>query len=175
MSQIITKGNYMDAQYDVFKKFSTQWAIVNAGTADDFNCMTLGWGMMGNIWGHPGAALTIYVQPSRYTFEYMERSDYFTVCFLPEQYHKAAEILGTVSGRDCDKVAMAGLTPKNLENGIGYEEAELTFVCKKICSQQFDINCVPEHMREGMYSKLEPHYMYIGYIEDAFGEMKEWQ
>lgn len=172
MAQIITKENYLDAQYDVFRKFSTQWGIVTAGSMDDFNCMTLGWGMMGNIWGHPGAALTIYVQPSRYTFRYMERNDYFTVCFLPESHRRDAEILGTLSGRDCDKVAMTCLTPKALEQGVGFEEAELTFVCRKVCSQQFELERTPEHMRRGMYSKLEPHYMYIGYIEDAFGVMK---
>ena len=172
MAQIITKENYLDAQYDVFRKFSTQWGIVTAGSVDNFNCMTLGWGMMGNIWGHPGAALTIYVQPSRYTFDFMERNDYFTVCFLPESHRRDGEILGRVSGRDCDKVALTSLTPKALEHGVGFAEAELTFVCRKICSQQFELERTPEHMRLGMYSKLEPHYMYIGYIEDAFGEMK---
>ena len=48
---------------------------------------------------------------------------------------------------------------------------ELYKVNKKTDAQQFDINCVPEKWREGVYSKAEPHYMYIGYIEDAFGEM----
>ncbi len=172
MEQIITKENYRDAQYDVFRKFNSQWAIVTAGNMDDYNCMTLGWGMMGNVWGHPGSALTIYVQPSRYTFEYMERNDYFTVCFLPEEYREDARILGTLSGRDGDKVAKTKLTPVAMEHGVGFAESELTFVCRKVCSQQFDIDKVPEHMREGMYSKLEPHYFYIGYIEDAFGVMK---
>lgn len=172
MAEIITNENYLDGKYDVFRKFSTQWGIVTAGSIDDYNCMTLGWGMMGNIWGHPGAALTIYVQPSRYTFQFMQKNDYFTVCFLPEEYRKAGEILGTLSGRDCDKVAAAGLTPLAMEHGVGFAQSELTFVCKKICAQQFDIDCVPEHMRNGMYSRLEPHYMYIGYVVDAFGEMK---
>ncbi len=167
---MITKENFMDAKYDVFRKFSTQWAIVTAGSMDDYNCMTLSWGMMGNVWDHPGYALTIYVRPDRYTFGFMERNDYFTVCFLPEKNRKDAEILGTISGRDGDKVAKTSLTPVAMEHGVGFAEAELTFVCKKVCSQQFDINCVPEKMRKGVYSKHEPHYMYIGYIEDAFGK-----
>ncbi len=172
MDKIITKENFRDASYDVFKKFNDQWGIVTAGGIDDYNCMTLGWGMMGNVWAHPGSALTIYVQPSRYTFEYMEKNDYFTVCFLPEEHRADAEILGTLSGRDGDKVAKTKLTPVAMEHGVGFVESELTFVCRKVCSQQFDINCVPEAMRKGMYSRLEPHYFYIGYIEDAFGVMK---
>ena len=172
MEQIITKENFIDGKYDVFRKFNSQWAIVTAGSIDDYNCMTLGWGMMGNVWGHPGSALTIYVQPSRYTFEYMERNDFFTVCFLPEEYREDAQLLGTLSGRDGDKVAKTKLHPVAMEHGVGFEESELCFVCRKICSQQFDLDKVPEFMREGMYSKVEPHYFYIGYIEDAFGVMK---
>lgn len=172
MAEIITKENFLDGKYDVFRKFNSQWAIVTAGSIDDYNCMTLGWGMMGNVWGHPGSALTIYVQPSRYTFEYMERNEYFTVCFLPEENRKDAEILGTLSGRDGDKVVKTSLTPVAMEHGVGFAESELTFVCRKVCSQQFDMDKVPDFMREGMYSKVEPHYFYIGYIEDAFGIMK---
>ena len=172
MAEIITKENFLNGKYDVFRKFNSQWAIVTAGSIDDYNCMTLGWGMMGNVWGHPGSALTIFVQPSRYTFEYMERNDYFTVCFLPEEKRKDAEILGTLSGRDGDKVAKTTLTPVAMAHGVGFAESELTFVCRKICSQQFDMDKVPDFMREGMYSKVEPHYFYIGYIEEAFGVMK---
>lgn len=170
----INKENFREASYDVFSKFAGQCAIVTAGDMQDFNCMTLGWGMMGNIWGHPGSALTIYVQPSRYTFEYMQKNTYFTVCFLPREYHEDALTLGRISGRDGDKIAHTRLTPKALAYGVGYEEAELTFVCKKICAQQFDMDCVPDFMKEGMYKTYAPHYFYIGAVEDAFGEMKEW-
>jgi len=171
---LITKENFRTACYDVFQKFTDQYAIVTAGDMQDFNCMTLGWGMMGNVWGHPGPALTVYVQPSRYTFEYMQKNAYFTVCFLPKEYHDDALTLGRISGRDGDKIAHTRLTPVALAQGVGYKEAELTFVCRKICAQQFDFAATPKHMQEGMYSKLAPHYFYIGAVEDAFGEMKEW-
>jgi len=170
----ITNENFRQASYDVFQKFTDQYAIVTAGDLGDFNCMTLGWGMMGNVWGHPGPALTIYVQPSRYTFEYMQKNEYFTVSFLPGEYHEDARVLGRISGRDGDKIAHTHLHPVALSHGVGYEEAELTFVCKKICAQQFDISCVPDFMKEGMYKTYAPHYFYIGAVVDAFGEMKEW-
>ena len=31
-----------------------------------------------------------------------------------------------------DKISLTSLTPKMLRNAVGFEEAELTFVCKKI-------------------------------------------
>ncbi len=171
MANKITKENFLDAKYDIFRKFSEQWAIVSAGSIDDYNCMTLSWGMMGNVWEHPGAAVTIYVRPDRYTFEFMEKNDYFVISFLPEENRKDAEILGTVSGRDGDKVAKTSLTPVKLEKGVGFAQSELTFVCRKVFAQQFDVDCVPEKWRDGVYSSHPAHYMYIGYIEDAFGEV----
>lgn len=172
MSQQITKENYIDASYDVFKKFHQQLGILTCGDFDDFRCMTIGWGMMGNVWGHPGSAITVYVHPSRYTFSHMMDKEYFTVCFLPEERRGDAITLGTHSGRNGDKIALTGLTPKRLEHGVGFEEAELTLVCRKLCAQQFDIQAVPDFVRNGIYSKLEPHYFFIGAIEDAFGTVK---
>ena len=88
--------------------------------------------------------------------------------------HDDALTLGRISGRDGNKIAHTRLTPVALSHGVGYKEAELTFVCRKICAQQFDFDATPPHMQQGMYSKLAPHYFYIGAVEDAFGEMKEW-
>lgn len=169
MSTIINKDNFIDAKYDVFKKFHSQLGVVSVGEEGDFRCMTIGWGMMGNVWGHPGSAITVYVHPSRYTFEYMQEKEYFVVSFFPEQYHDDVFQLGRTSGRDGDKVAQTRLTPKTIEHGVGFEEAELTFVCRKISAQQFKLENCPQHMVDGIYSKMEPHYMYIGFIEDAFG------
>lgn len=172
MSQKIDRENFIEAKYDVFKKFHQQLGILTCGELQDFRCMTIGWGMMGNVWGHPGSALTVYVHPSRYTYEYLQEKDYFSVCFLPEQYHEDAIILGTNSGRDGNKIAMTGLTPVEIEHGVGFEQSELTFVCRKIYAQQFEINSVPANVREGIYSKMEPHYMFIGAVENVFGTVK---
>lgn len=167
----ITKENYIDGQYDVFKKFHSQLAVLSAGNIDDFNCMTIGWGAMGNIWGHPASAITVYVIPQRHTFQYLNKEEYFTISFFSEEYKEDLLYLGTHSGKDEDKISKTKLTPIALENGVGFKEAQLTFVCKKIYCDQFDINKVPDFMREKVYKTFEPHYEFIGYIEDAFGEI----
>ena len=46
--------NYKAKDYRVFEMFSEQWALVTAGTMERFNSCTLGWGSLGNIWGHDG-------------------------------------------------------------------------------------------------------------------------
>ena len=172
MGRIVTRENFREIYYDVFQKFDDQLGILTTGTIHDFRCLTIGWGMMGNVWGHPGSALTVYVSPSRYTFEYLQKNEYFSVCFMPTEYHEDVMLLGGLSGRDGDKVSRTRLISKALTQGVGFEQAELTFVCRKLGAQQFDLNCVPDRMREGLYRQVEPHYMYIGEIVDAFGEMK---
>lgn len=54
---------------------------------------------------------------------------------------------------------------------MGFEQAKLTFVCKKIYSHKFDIKDVPQDIASTLYAPGQPiHYMYMGEIEDVFGE-----
>ena len=165
----ITKDNFMDQAYPVFRKFSRQLAVLTAGTMEDFNSMTIGWGMLGNVWGHaPG--ITVYVSPSRYTQQFLEKYEFFTVCFFDEAHHGDVMTLGTTSGRDGDKIARTSLTPVALPGAVGFKEAELTLVCRKVYGAQFNTEKLPEFTRE-MYKRFAPHYEYIGVIEDAFGAL----
>ena len=97
----------MHLEADVFRKFDKQWALVTAGTPEHYNTMTISWGGLGTLWRRPVA--TVYVKKNRYTFEFMEQSDYFTVSFYPEEQRRALSLLGSTSGRDGDKIAAAGL------------------------------------------------------------------
>ena len=40
--------------YKAFTMFEERWALVTAGTLDDFNTCTVSWGSMGNVWGPNG-------------------------------------------------------------------------------------------------------------------------
>ena len=168
MAEKITKENFLDAKYDVFRKFSEQWAIVSAGKIDDYNCMTLSWGMLGNVWEHPGAAVTIYVRPDRYTFEFMEKNDYFVISFLPEKNRKDAELLGTLSGRDGDKFAATGLTVAKTAEGTPYPaEANLVLVCRKLYADDLKENAFidPEMLKH--YAAKDYHRFYICEITEV--------
>ena len=117
-------------QVDPFTKFEKDWALLTAGTKEHFNSMTIGWGSLGTVWNRD--VLTVYVRPDRYTWQFMKDSDTFTVSFFPESCRPALTVMGRLSGRDGDKVAAAGLTPRFLPQGITFAEATETFVCKKI-------------------------------------------
>lgn len=167
--------------YKAFAMFENRWALVTAGTLDDFNTCTVSWGSMGNIWGPNGgdiSTVTVYIHPARYTQEFMAKYDTFTVSFFPESYRKALGYLGSHSGRDENKVANSGLIPVAVGDGVTFKEAELTFVCKKLYEHQFDEAHLAEKVKDyyasnpavytqAGHDRWEPHYMYIGEVVDA--------
>lgn len=149
---------------DVLNVFNNDWALVTAGEIDNYNTMTIGWGGLGTIWNKPVA--TVYIRPNRYTYKFMEENDYFTVSFYDEKYKRALGILGSKSGKDCDKVALAGFNEKSVGNSVTFEEAEVTLLCKKIYYQDMDSAQIPEDVKERFYANEPVHRLYIGEVID---------
>ena len=147
---------------DIFSEFDQVWALVTAGTPDNFNTMTISWGGLGTLWGKPVA--TVYIRTSRYTHEFVDANEYFTISFYPEEYKKVLGVLGSKSGREMDKMHDSGLTPKYLDQGITFEEAKYTLVCRKLFKQQLAIENIPEEVVDIYYKKDAPHDMYIAEV-----------
>ena len=152
----------MEFTTDIFSRFNEKWALLTAGTGEDFNGMTISWGGLGTLWGKPVA--TVYVKPIRYTWQYMEKYGFFTVSFFPAEYRDDLMIMGSKSGRDGDKIALTRLTPAALEHGVAFAQAETTLVCRKIYWQDLIRENMPPEVAERIYTPEEPHRMYIGEV-----------
>jgi flavin reductase (DIM6/NTAB) family NADH-FMN oxidoreductase RutF len=161
----------MEFQVDVFGQFDKKWALVTAGDAECFNTMTISWGGLGTIWGKPVA--TTYVRTSRYTHEFLDKNEYFTISFFPEEYRKVLGVLGSKSGRDMDKMHDGGLTAKTVEvtkeNGekaetMTFEEAEVTLVCRKLFMQRLEPDNILDENVKKFYASDAPHDAYIGEV-----------
>ena len=113
-----------------FKLIGSDWGLVTAGNHDSMNTMTVSWGGVGIMWNRP-VAFT-FIRPQRYTFEFVEREEFYSVCFFDEQYRGALSFCGSKSGRDYDKIKESGLTPVYSDGTVYYEEAKLVLICKKI-------------------------------------------
>ena len=133
--------------------FDKEWALLTVGNKEKFNTMTVSWGGLGTLWHKP--VVTIYLRPNRYTYELMESNDYFTISFYDEDYKQDLVTLGTKSGRDINKIALTKLRPESLKEGITFENAKLTIICKKIYHQDLDINNIPKEEKYKFY-KNEP-------------------
>lgn len=152
----------MNFQTDIFEQYDKKWALLTAGNKEKFNTMTISWGGLGTLWGKPVA--NVYVRTTRYTHEFIDNSDYFTISFFSDEYKKTLAVLGSKSGRDMDKMKDSGLVPKQLEHSMTFEEAEVTLVCKKLFKQTLDVKNMPEDIRTQYYENQPDHDMYIGEV-----------
>ncbi len=151
-------------EFNPFNKISRQWMLVTAGDGSRSNTMTASWGGVGIMWGKPVA--TVYIRPQRYTKEFIDRNEYFTLSFLPEEYRKALNVCGTVSGRDVsDKWQEAGLHPAEIDGTTGVEEADEIFVCRKLYAQEMLPQCfIDGECDTKWYPEKDYHTMYIAEI-----------
>lgn len=116
---------------DVINLIDKQWMLVTAGTPEKYNTMTASWGALGCLWNKPVAI--IFIRPERYTHDFIEKGGRVSLSFFDEQYRDALKLCGSRSGRDCDKVAEAGLTAQALENGtMVFDQARLTLDCRQL-------------------------------------------
>ena len=153
---------------EIFSQFDKKWALLTAGSLDNFNTMTVSWGGLGTIWNKSVA--TVYVRLSRYTHEFMDNNDYFTVSFYPEAQRKTLGVLGSKSGRDMDKINGSGLTPVKAGKSVSFKEAEITLVCRKLFRQRVELSNIPEEIVKACYGSGDPHDMYIGEVVDIISK-----
>jgi len=122
--------------------FDRQWMLITAGdfAKGDFNTMTIGWGAIGTMWSRPFAFVA--VRHSRYTYQFTQKYDTFTLCAFPEEHRQALRLLGSRSGRDGDKITASGLTPEaaSVVAAPSFAEAELVIECQKMYAD--DLNPV---------------------------------
>ena len=175
-----------------FKKFNVredftengfQWfhdaELLAAGDKVKSNAMTIGWGGIGTLWGR--TALTVYVAEKRYTKEFMDEAEYFTVMVFDVKDSGSAEerlqgkkvlnYMGTKSGRDGDKAQALGLHTAFTANGTPYyTEATMVIECKIMYAAPFD----PQYFKSDAPKKMYAHFpagihsMYIGEVVNAW-------
>ena len=152
---------------NVFSLIGERWMLITAGTPERCNTMTASWGGLGVLWGKQTA--TCYIRPQRYTYEFMEAGEAFTLSFFGEEYRKALAFCGAKSGRDVDKIKQCGFT---VAAGAGdapyFEEADLVLVCKKAYWQDLDPSHFLDPEIEKHYPQKDYHRMYIGEIVEAY-------
>lgn len=147
----------------LFGQLDKKWMLVTAGTEDDCNTMTAGWGGLGVLWGAPCA--TCYIRPQRYTRELLDREEYFTLSFFGEEYRPQLALCGRESGRDVNKAEKCGFTVCTSQQGAVYfEQAELVLVCRKRYVQAMDPAAMPADVLERWYPEKDYHLTYIGEI-----------
>lgn len=161
------KIDISELQMNPMTKIGKEWMLVTAGCQErGYNTMTASWGHLGHIWGFDTSV--IYVRPQRYTKQFVDREEKYTLCFFPG-YKKEMGYLGTKSGRDEDKVAAVGLTPVFGDGFTYFAEASLVLVCRKLYQAPLkEEYFLDKSIVTDDYPKKDFHDLYVGEILEVY-------
>lgn len=150
-------------QGNPFHMIGQDWMLITAEKDGKVNTMTASWGGLGIMWGKNVAFMVI--RPHRYTKEFIDSADTFSLSFYDESFRKVLGYLGNVSGRDEDKVLKSELTVAH-ENEIPYfSEANTVLLCKKLFAQPYEEqNFIDKDITGICYPEKDFHILYISEI-----------
>lgn len=150
-----------------FSKIADDWFLVTAGDENGYNTMTASWGSLGTMWGK-SAAVTV-IRPQRYTKEFIDKNEYFTISFLKEGNKDKLSFCGSKSGRDFDKAKETGLEPVFVDKTTTFEQAELVLICRKVFAQDITPDSfLDKAIIDKWYPEKDFHTAYVGEIVKAY-------
>jgi len=151
-----------------FRLINDDNMLITAGQVGGYNTMTASWGTVGILWNRPIAIC--FIRPHRYTFQFAEKSDYYTLSFFEEKYRNILNYCGSHSGRDVKKAEQTGL--QILETSLGnvtFKQARLVLECRKLYSDFLkQDNFLIQGITEKFYPDKDFHKFYIGEIKSCF-------
>ena len=151
---------------NAIKLIGNDWMLITAKDGDKTNAMTASWGALGVLWNKP--VCICFVRPQRHTYSLVEKEDRFSFAFLPDGYRDALRLCGTKSGRDCDKLALAGLSSAELDGVPVICESKIVLVCRKLyCDDLKAAHFLDESLLEN-YKNNDYHRFYVCEIEKAY-------
>lgn len=148
---------------NIFKLIGKDWMLVAAQKDGKTNAMTASWGFAGVMWGKN--CLITAIRPQRYTKEFIDSSDTFSITILPDGYRDTLNYFGSVSGRDEDKIAKSGLTVEKCENTPYFAEGKLVLICRKMFAQEIKAESfIDKEALEKWYTNNDLHTLYVAEI-----------
>ena len=148
-------GNLID-------KLKNDWMLITAQKDEKVNTMTASWGGFGELWGKDVSY--IVVRPSRYTYEFLQQGEFYSLCFFDDSQKSILAACGKESGRDTDKISKHNLTV-SFDNAPYFQEAQLVIICKKLYSQMIEKdNFEDKNFADATYPDTDIHRLYIGEI-----------
>lgn len=169
MENVFEEISPREIKENPIKLFGDDWAVVAAGTPDDFNELTVSWGALGDCWWDNMPIAVIFVSATRYTHKYLEANDTFSINVFPPEFRKAVAYIGSHSGRDGDKVKATGLDVEFTDNNTPiFTQSRLIIECRKVYSHDLDPSRFSESLignyAQKKFQGVVPHTVYFGEI-----------
>ena len=161
--------NINDFKINPFEKIGKEWMLVTSENSEKVNTMTASWGGLAVLWNKNIAFIVL--RPQRYTKEFIDSSNEFSLSFFDEQYKSTLGYLGKVSGRNEDKIANSNLKITHINNVPTFEEASLVITCKNLYKQDLRPDCfIDTSLDEKNYPNKDYHTLYFAEITGIFSK-----
>lgn len=155
-------------EFNPFTTIGSDWALVSAGSKNKANTMTVSWGGVGVMWGKNVAF--IFVRDTRYTKEFIDNGDFFSISFMNKEYKEQLNYCGSHSGRDVDKIAQTGLT-WNYKHSIPFiDESSFVMLCQKLSATRLTEDSFISADIKKWYPDDNMHTMYIAEIIEVMAK-----
>lgn len=152
-----------------FANFIGKGALLTAKRSDGaLNTMTVSWGTSGVLWNKE--VCTVFVRPQRYTHEFCEDADIFTLSFFGDERRDTLTYCGTKTGRDVDKFTTCELNYTIENDACIFDDAKLTLVLKKLYKQQMTNECFLDNELLKNYKNKDFHTSYTCEIIDIIAK-----
>jgi len=150
------------------KSIGNDWLLITSGTPEKFNTMTASWGAVGVLWSKPVGIC--FIRPTRYTFDFINKDQIFTLSFFTEKEHSILQYCGSKSGRNVDKIAQTGLIPLQTNSGgIAFKQSRLCIECSKVYYDDLKpSNFILSGTDQQNYPLKDYHRMFIGEIVNVY-------
>lgn len=148
---------------NIFHLLNDEWMLITAQKDNIVNTMTASWGGFGILWNK--RVSNVVIRPQRYTKEFIDGSSTFSLCFFDKEYKKTLAYLGSVSGKDENKIEKSNLTINHIKDTPYFEEASMVIICKKLYAQELKPECfIEKEVDSNTYPDKDYHTMYISEI-----------
>lgn len=160
--------DYMSVAEEAMSQISNGGgAFLTVKNGDNVNTMTIGWALIGVMWGKP--IMTVAVRKSRHTFRIMENASDFNVSVPRTDMAKELEFCGSRSGRDCNKFEECGikLRPAEKVQSPLIDIPGMHFECKIALRSPMNPQLlIDEYVH--LYPGKDYHTLYFGEILDCY-------
>ena len=161
--------NINELQFNPFTKIGKDWMLVTSTDGEKTNSMTASWGGLGVLWDKNVAFIVL--RPQRYTKEFVDRSEEFSLSFFDDSFKKTLGYFGSITGRDEDKISKSGLHLSFINNVPTFEEASLVLTCKNLYKHVLTQDeFVDKSIVDLDYKANDYHTLYLAEITGAFSK-----
>ena len=152
---------------NAFELIGDDWMLITAEKGGKVNTMTASWGGLG-VFCAKNVAF-VFIRPQRYTKEFIDNSDTFSLSFLSDNYREQLSYLGKVSGRNEDKIKNSNLTVSHIDDTPYFDEANTVVICKKMCEIDMNENSfIQKDLCDKFFKDKDFHTLYIAEIEKVY-------